>query len=79
MVFGIFLLLIIFIFWLLFIRGYLFKLILFIGGWIGIYGFLMLKVPESHSIAFMAAGHDYSWAFVIPTGICLMCLLTSKG
>ena len=75
MIFGLFLLVVIILFWQLFIKGFLFKSILFVFGWFGIYMFLWFKVPESHALAL---GSGYSWAGVVPTAICVLTLLTTK-
>jgi len=75
MIFGLFLLASILVIWLLFVKGFLFKLIIFCFGWLGLYAFLWSQFPDSHVHAFNSG---YSWAGVIPTVICVLALLTTK-
>lgn len=79
MIFGLFLLGIIFLIWLLFIKGFLFKLILFCFGWFGLYAFLWNNLPNSHTTALTLGNNHLSWAFIIPSIICTLTLLTTKG
>jgi hypothetical protein len=78
MIIGLFFLFLIAIVWFLFIAGFLWRLILFVGGWFGIYALLRIYVPTSAHIALTFGGDAYSWAAVIPTIICIMCLLTTR-
>jgi hypothetical protein len=65
--------------WKLFIDGWLFKIPVFIFGWIGMYMCLSIWVHESRSIA-MTLGQSttISWAAVIPTVICVLCLACTR-
>jgi hypothetical protein len=75
---GIFFLVIIAIAWFLFVAGFLWRLILFVGGWVGVYVLLRVYIPDSAHIALTLGSTPISWAAVIPTIICIMCLLTTK-
>lgn len=77
MVFGIFLLTIIYIIWTLFVRGLLWKLILFFAGWAGLHAMLQTQ-PWAQATVGVVGGVAFSWAAVIPTVICFMALLTTK-
>lgn len=72
MIFGICLLLVIFILWMLLVEGWLWKLALLLFGWIGMYFALHIYIPDSSAICFSAGGYDYSWKIVIPTFVCFM-------
>lgn len=77
--FGLILLLAIYILWKMFIDGWLFKIILFFAGWFGIYVFFRFYVEGGYNTAFtMSNGFSMSWASVVPTTICLLCLLCTK-
>jgi hypothetical protein len=77
MVLGVVLLTIIFVLHFLLVRGALWKLILFFGGWWGLHLFLQAQPWATASI--MTIGHyGYSWAEVIPTIICFLALITTK-
>lgn len=68
-----------FILWKLFVDGWLFKIILFIFGWVGLYACLRVYVVETHSIAFtFGGGTTVSWAAVIPSIICILALVCTK-
>ena len=70
-----------YIVWKLFIDGWLFKIILFFGGWFGLYMALRIYVQGATNTA-LTLGTDptiaLSWAAVIPTAICFLCLLCTK-
>lgn len=72
----------IYILWKMFIDGWLFKIILFIFGWIGLYVVCRVYMESgSHTAVTLGTGHEahtYSWAFVIPTVVCLLCLLCTR-
>jgi len=77
---GIISLIILYFLYIMFIEGWLFKLILLIGGWFGIYIFLLSYVKGSNHIVFtISNGYSMSWAAVIPTVICLLCLLSTRS
>lgn len=79
MTFGLFFLAIIMAIYLLFIRGWLFKLLFFIAGWFGMYIMLWMFIPDSRHAAFTTSnGTGYTWAFVLPTVAALLALLTTK-
>jgi hypothetical protein len=79
MVFGIFLLVIIFLLYQLFVKGLLLKIILFCAGCFGLYVALKLYISGANQTAFsLANGASFSWAFVVPTVVCILCLLCSK-
>ena len=78
MAFGLVMLAAIAVIWLLFMEGYLWKLILFCAGWFGIYALMRVYVAGSHKIAVVILDEPISWAAVVPTIICLMALLTTK-
>ena len=79
---GLIALFIISIFWKLFIDGWLFRIILFAFGWFGLYIWLNYYVEGAKHIAFTyhgdGANMSFSWASVIPTAICVMCLLCTR-
>lgn len=63
----------------LFIDGWLFKIILFFGGWFGIYVFLRAYVDGANKTALtIAEDMHVSWAVLVPTIICFLCLLCTK-
>jgi len=74
---GIVLLIIIGLLWALFVEGWLWKIILFFAGWVGIWWALGHYVPESAATTKIFDA-DVSWAAVVATGICIMALLTTK-
>ncbi len=61
--------------YLLLIKGYLFKIILGIFGWFGMYWYLgNIKIFQSYPL-----NNDVvSWAFVLPTILVLLSLATTK-
>ncbi len=73
------LLLVIFVLWKLFIDGWLFKIILFFAGWFGLYIWLRSSVEGAKHVAFtLSNGSAFTWAAVIPTVVCVLCLLCTK-
>lgn len=78
MFFGIVMLIGIYLVWKLFIVGVLWRSILFFAGWFGIYIGLLMNVPDSHH-TIMIFDTACSWAAVIATAVCIMCLLTTKS
>jgi hypothetical protein len=77
-IFGIALLVVLYVVWLLFIDGWLWKLILLVAGWIGVRMLLLAYWPGSEQTAFIFQIHHVSWAAAIASGICVMALLTTK-
>ena len=75
MVFWFMILFVIYLIWVLLFKGFLWKLIIFIAGWIGIYLLLPIYFPNSMQTAITITGNSYSWAMVIPTAICLLALV----
>jgi hypothetical protein len=81
LLFGLVLLLAIYVLWKLFVDGWLFKIILFFAGWFGLYIGLRVYVEGAKDVAFTFGKENpitFSWAAVIPTAICLLCLLCTK-
>lgn len=62
----------------LLIGGWLFKSILFVFGWIGIYLFLVSQGATGTAITLGQSNH-VSWAALVPTVICCLCLLCTKA
>jgi hypothetical protein len=79
---GLIALFIIYVLYKLFIDGWLFKGILFIAGWFGLYIWLFYYVEGGRHIAFTYQGDganmSFTWASVIPTAVCLMALLCTR-
>jgi hypothetical protein len=71
-------LIVIYITYLLLVKGFLWKLILFFAGWVGVYIILRTYFPTSGHIAMSFSGTTYSWAAVIPTCICILALATTR-
>ena len=78
MIFWFALLVCLYLAWTLLIGGLLWKIILFVGGWIGIYSLLRVYFPDSAQIVLTLAGHGYSWAAMIPTIICVLALAHTR-
>lgn len=76
MIFGIALLIVIWIIWLLLVRGYLWKGILFITGWFGIRLLLPAYVPWAAGTTLIFS-HTVSMAAVVATVVCFLALLTT--
>lgn len=69
----------IYILWKLFIDGWLFKSILFFAGWFGIYALMNIYVDGAkHTAITLGSGTIMSWASVVPTVICALCLLCTR-
>jgi hypothetical protein len=79
MLFGLILLAIIYLAYLLLIKGWLWKLIIFIGGWVGISVLLRAYIPNSSHICFTFDDISFSWATVIPTVICILVLAHTES
>jgi len=78
MLFGIAMLIVIYLLWVLFVEGALWKVILFIAGPIGLYLILLKYVEGSDQTVVTIAGSNFSWAVVVPAVICVLALLTTK-
>jgi hypothetical protein len=77
--FGIFLLICIYLIWKMFIDGWLFKIILFFAGWVGLYVLLAVYIDGAKNVAItLSNGFSISWAAIVPTVICFLCLLCTK-
>lgn len=79
--FGMILLLSIYVLWKLFIDGWLFKIILFFAGWFGLYVFIRFYVEGGYQVAVTLGTEDpisLSWAAVVPTAICFLALLCTR-
>jgi hypothetical protein len=77
MIFGIILLVALYLIYTLFIEGFLWKGILFFAGWFGIRYLLLVYAPNSAHTTLIFS-HPFTWAAVIASGICFMALLTTK-
>ena len=65
--------------WRAFASGWLFRAILFVAGWFGLYVALRIWFDTSEHIALtLGDGTIISWAAVIPTIICSLCLVCTK-
>lgn len=75
MLFGFCLLIVIYILYVLLIRGTLWKIILAIFGWFGMFWFLSsIKGFQERPLD----NNTFTWAMVIPTVIVLLCMITTK-
>ena len=79
MLFGGLLLAIIVAFYLLFIEGWLWRLILGAAGWFGIWIGLQIYYPASKAIAGSFSGYSFSWAAVVPTVIVILAMAYTKA
>jgi len=79
---GAILLLSLYVIWKLFVDGWLFKIILFIAGWFGLYlGLQFYCADWSKEVALRIGSQDpvvFTWAAVVPSVICFLCLLCTK-
>lgn len=78
MILAILALIAIFIIWKLFIDGWLFKLILFIFGWWGLFFYLENYIEGADQTALIFSGYSCSWSALIPTIICVLALLCTS-
>ncbi len=76
MEFGIAMLVVIYLLWLLLVKGALWKLILAGFGWFGIYVFLALQFHLDKESPFK--DNSFSWAAIVPTIIVFLALATTK-
>lgn len=76
MEFGIAMLVVIYLLWLLLVKGALWKLILAGFGWFGIYVFLAIQFHLDKTSPFK--DNSFSWAAIVPTIIVLLALASTK-
>jgi hypothetical protein len=76
-VLGIVLLIAIYIVYKMFVDGWLFKSILFIAGWFGLYIFIS-GMEGGGNTPMTVGSNSLSWAFIIPTVICFLALLCTR-
>lgn len=62
----------------LFVKGYLWKLLILIFGFFGLHLFLDKYLPESNSTLLIILNHEISWAIVVPAILVILVLATSK-
>ena len=61
------------------VDGWLFKIILFFAGWVGIDVLMLTYVEGAKNTAItFSNGSSLSWAEVIPTVICVLALLCTR-
>lgn len=77
-VFGLLLLLGIYILWELLVDGWLYKIILFFAGWIGLFVLMRTYMEGSTKIAVVINNTGFTWSAVVPTVICFLALLTTR-
>ena len=73
---GVGILVFLYILYVLFIRGALFKLILGVFGWFGMYWFLS-DIPAFQNNVFVDSG-SFTWAMMAPTILVVLVLLCTK-
>ena len=77
LIFGIALLVVLYTLYVLLIKGVLWDLALFFGGWFGIYIALRVYVEGATHTAVTISDCQFSWAAVVPTVICI-CAMACK-
>lgn len=78
MIFGLAMLAIIYVLWILLVKGFLWKSILAIGGWFGIWGFLNHSYEWASNSGISAFDIMISWSIIIPTFILLMAMAYTR-
>jgi len=79
MLFGISLLGVLYILYVLLVKGLLWKIILFFAGWVGIFVGIWIYFPAARiPDAVTISGVGFSWCSVVPTIICFLALLCTK-
>jgi len=78
MEFGIVLLIIIYGAYVLLIKGVLWKIIVGIFGWFGMFIFLEMYFPDSKADCLTFSNSSFSWSVVIPTIIVLLAMFYTK-
>lgn len=76
MIFGLVLLFVIIALWSLFIKGFLFKIILFISGWFGMWHYLNTYQEWSHNVINIL-GLSISFAILLPTILVICAMATT--
>ncbi len=76
MVFGIAMLVVIYVLWVLLVKGALWKLILGGFGWFGVYMFLSIQFHLDRESPFK--DNSMSWAAIIPTILVILVLASTK-
>jgi len=77
--FGVMMLLAVYVLWKLFVDGWLFKGILFFAGWFGLYVFCRVYVEGADKVAItFGENTTMSWAALVPSVICFLALLCTK-
>jgi len=76
MLFGIFLLIAIYILYLLLVKGVLWKIILAFFGWCGMYWFLLNN--GGNTVLATISGYELTWAQVVPSVIVLLAMAYTK-
>jgi hypothetical protein len=66
------------IFYFLFIRGWLFKMIIWVFAYIGLYLTLHLYVDGADHALLTLSQYSFSWAEVIPLCVLVLALFTSR-
>jgi hypothetical protein len=74
MIFGLLLLVVIFILYILLVKGALWKIIVFVFGYFGMYVFLTTYIPQTKHTCLIFDQNHISWAMVIPTVIIILAL-----
>lgn len=69
---------ILFILYLLFVKGFLWKLIIAIFGWIGMNSFLESKFYSSKNTFMTILNYSVSWSIFIPTLIIILAMATTS-
>lgn len=64
--------------WVLLSQGLLWKIIVGIFGWLGMYWALVSNFPASNTIFFESAHNSFSWAQVIPTIVLVLAMFYTK-
>lgn len=77
MVFGLLMLVALYIFYVLLIKGWLWKIILGAAGWYGMYWYLS-SIPAARACPLVFSGHSYSWAAILPTLVIIFAMATTK-
>jgi hypothetical protein len=77
-VFGICLLVAIYILWVLLVKGALWKIIVGIAGWFGMFIALRLYFPGAVHECLNFSGYSFSWSEVIPTVVVLLAMAYTK-
>lgn len=77
MVFGIGMLIFLYILYLLLVKGLLWKIIFVIFGWVGIW-FYLKTLPAFQVCPLNISDYKFSWAFIVPTILVMLVLAHTK-